>query len=64
MHDTSSVVGAAARYGIVALAVAATVKLVGALWILPVSVETATCRHCKDRLQVKWFVLVFVLSQF
>ncbi|MGB0031749.1 MAG: putative sulfate exporter family transporter, partial [Candidatus Sulfotelmatobacter sp.] len=35
IHDTSSVVGAAAKYGAVALAVATTVKLARALWIVP-----------------------------
>lgn len=35
IHDTSSVVGAAAAYGSSALAVAATVKLTRAVWIIP-----------------------------
>ena len=35
IHDTSSVVGAAAKYGAEALAVATTVKLARALWIVP-----------------------------
>ena len=37
IHDTSSVVGAAAKYGAVALAVGTTVKLARALWIVPMS---------------------------
>src|SRR5580693_6723242 len=41
IHDTSSVVGAAAKYGSVALAIATTVKLARALWIVPLSVATA-----------------------
>src|SRR5208337_1794180 len=41
IHDTSSVVGAAAKYGAVALAIATTVKLARALWIVPLSVATA-----------------------
>ncbi len=41
IHDTSSVVGAAARYGPVALAVGTTVKLARALWIVPLAVVTA-----------------------
>ena len=37
IHDTSSVVGAAATYGAGALAIGTTVKLTRALWIMPVS---------------------------
>src|SRR5678815_276453 len=37
IHDTSSVVGAAAAYGTDALATATTVKLARALWIAPVA---------------------------
>jgi len=38
IHDISSVVGATAKYGAVALAVGTTVKLARALWIVPHSV--------------------------
>jgi len=41
IHDTSSVVGAAGRYGPEALAIATTVKLARALWIIPVSLGAA-----------------------
>jgi uncharacterized integral membrane protein (TIGR00698 family) len=41
IHDTSSVVGAAARYGPEALAIGTTIKLARALWIVPVSLVTA-----------------------
>ena len=41
IHDTSSVVGAAAKYGNEALAIGTTVKLARALWILPVALVTA-----------------------
>ncbi|HEY4205669.1 MAG TPA: putative sulfate exporter family transporter [Puia sp.] len=37
IHDTSSVVGAAGKYGPEALQIATTVKLARALWIIPVS---------------------------
>jgi len=37
IHDTSSVVGAAAKYGMQALSVATTVKLVRTLWIVPIA---------------------------
>ncbi len=41
IHDTSSVVGAAAKYGNQALGVGTTVKLARALWIVPVSLLAA-----------------------
>jgi uncharacterized integral membrane protein (TIGR00698 family) len=41
IHDTSSVVGAAGRYGPEALQIATTVKLARALWIIPVSLLAA-----------------------
>src|ERR1700752_4762475 len=41
IHDTSSVVGGAAKYGAVALTIAATVKLARALWIVPLAWGTA-----------------------
>ncbi len=40
IHDTSSVVGAANKYGAEALQVATTVKLARALWIIPVAFLT------------------------
>ncbi len=42
IHDTSSVVGAAARYGPQALAIGTTVKLARALWIVPLTVLVAS----------------------
>jgi uncharacterized integral membrane protein (TIGR00698 family) len=41
IHDTSSVVGAAAKYGQIALMIGTTVKLARALWIVPVTLLTA-----------------------
>lgn len=41
IHDTSSVVGAAGRYGPQALQIATTVKLARVLWIIPVSLLAA-----------------------
>jgi uncharacterized integral membrane protein (TIGR00698 family) len=41
IHDTSSVVGAAAKYGAEALATATTVKLSRALWIIPITLVAA-----------------------
>ena len=62
IHDTSSVVGAGAKYGAVALAVATTVKLARALWILPVCAVTAAVRRSTARLQFPWFILFFILA--
>jgi uncharacterized integral membrane protein (TIGR00698 family) len=62
IHDTSSVVGATAKYGAVALAVGTTVKLARALWIVPVSVGTAMAGKSKARIQLPWFILFFCLA--
>jgi len=62
IHDTSSVVGAAAKYGAVALAVGTTVKLARALWIVPVSVRTAVLRGGKAKIQWPWFIALFCLA--
>jgi len=62
IHDTSSVVGAAAKYGTVALAVGTTVKLARALWIVPMSVGTAIVRGSKARIQWPWFIGLFCLA--
>lgn len=62
IHDTSSVVGAAAKYGALALAVGTTVKLARALWIVPMSVGTAVMRKSKARIQWPWFILFFCLA--
>jgi uncharacterized integral membrane protein (TIGR00698 family) len=69
IHDTSSVVGAAAKYGNEALAVGTTVKLARALWIVPVSLLTAAFmarltgkpRGAASGAKVKmpWFILFF-----
>ncbi|HUX43991.1 MAG TPA: putative sulfate exporter family transporter [Terracidiphilus sp.] len=62
IHDTSSVVGAAAKYGAIALAVGTTVKLARALWIVPMSVGTSAFRKSKARIQLPWFILFFCLA--
>jgi uncharacterized membrane protein YadS len=62
IHDTSSVVGAAARYGSIALVVGTTVKLARALWIVPLSVGTAAIRRSGTRIHWPWFILFFCLA--
>src|SRR2546425_6895700 len=62
IHDTSSVVGAAARFGAVALAVGTTVKLVRALWIVPMSIAAAVIKHARAKIQWPWFIAFFCLA--
>lgn len=62
IHDTSSVVGATAKYGATALAVGTTVKLTRALWIIPVSAVTAVTMKSKAKIQWPWFILLFFLA--
>jgi uncharacterized integral membrane protein (TIGR00698 family) len=70
IHDTSSVVGAAAKYGPQALAIGTTVKLARALWIVPVSLLTAayvsrmrrseSSSSHQAKVKVPWFIFLFV----
>jgi len=62
IHDTSSVVGAAAKYGAGALAVGTTVKLARALWIVPMSIATAVIKHSRAKIQWPWFIALFCLA--
>jgi uncharacterized integral membrane protein (TIGR00698 family) len=62
IHDTSSVVGAGARYGATALAVGTTVKLARALWIVPLAISTAMMRKSKAKVQWPWFILYFCVA--
>jgi len=62
IHDTSSVVGATAKYGPAALAIGTTVKLARALWIVPLSVVTAVALKSKARIQWPWFILLFCFA--
>ena len=62
IHDTSSVVGATAKYGPTALAVGTTIKLTRALWIVPLSLVTAVTLKSRARIQWPWFILFFCLA--
>lgn len=67
IHDTSSVVGAANKYGAEALQVATTVKLARALWIIPISLLTAFIfnRKSKDvgaKIKIPYFIGLFILA--
>lgn len=70
IHDTSSVVGAAAKYGPQALAIGTTVKLARALWIVPISLITAAYMRgvakregqpgVQAKIKVPWFIFLFL----
>jgi uncharacterized integral membrane protein (TIGR00698 family) len=63
IHDTSSVVGAAARFGPEALRIATTVKLTRALWIVPLTLATAAVfRKRSARVAVPWFIGFYVIA--
>ncbi|HEY2322654.1 MAG TPA: putative sulfate exporter family transporter [Thermoanaerobaculia bacterium] len=63
IHDTSSVVGAAAKYGNEALQIATTVKLTRALWIVPLTFATALAfRRKSAKIAIPWFIFLFLLA--
>jgi uncharacterized integral membrane protein (TIGR00698 family) len=63
IHDTSSVVGAASKYGTQALEVATTVKLARALWIIPVAfLSTLIFKNKGGKIKIPYFIGFFVLA--
>lgn len=63
IHDTSSVVGAAAKYGAEALQIATTIKLTRALWIIPVAIGTALVVHRRAaKIAIPWFIVFFFVA--
>ncbi|MBN2804413.1 MAG: putative sulfate exporter family transporter [Deltaproteobacteria bacterium] len=64
IHDTSSVVGAGATYGAEALQVATTVKLIRALWIIPLTLFIAFTQknRSEGKVKIPWFIGLFVIS--
>jgi uncharacterized integral membrane protein (TIGR00698 family) len=63
IHDTSSVVGAANKYGAEALQVATTVKLARALWIIPVALITALVfKNKTSKVKIPYFIGLFILA--
>ena len=62
IHDTSSVVGAADKYGAHALEVATTVKLARALWIIPVAfVSSFLFKNKAKKIGIPYFIGLFIL---
>ena len=63
IHDTSSVVGAANKYGAEALQIATTVKLARALWIIPISLLTAVIfKNKSSKIKIPYFIGLFILA--
>ena len=63
IHDTSSVVGAANKYGAEALQVATTVKLARALWIIPVAILSSWLfKNGKQKINIPYFIGFFILA--
>lgn len=63
IHDTSSVVGAAAKYGDQALEVATTVKLARALWVIPVAfLSMVFFKNKGGKVKLPYFIGLFILA--
>lgn len=63
IHDTSSVVGAASKYGDQALEIATTVKLARALWIIPVAfLSTFLFKNKESKVKIPYFIGLFVVA--
>lgn len=63
IHDTSSVVGAASKYGEQALQIATTVKLARALWIVPVAFGTSFIFSSNNtKVRIPYFIGLFILA--
>ena len=63
IHDTSSVVGAASKYGTQALEIATTVKLARALWIIPVAfASTFLFKNKNSRIKIPYFIGLFIVA--
>jgi uncharacterized integral membrane protein (TIGR00698 family) len=63
IHDTSSVVGAASKYGDQALQIATTVKLVRALWIVPIAIGTSIVfRRRPSPIRIPYFIVFFIVA--
>ena len=62
IHDTSSVVGAASKYGHEALQTATTVKFARALWIIPISFMLSFLNKSGGKIKIPYFIGFFVLA--
>lgn len=63
IHDTSSVVGAASKYGMDALRIATTIKLERALWIIPITLITAYVQHSQGvKIKIPYFIFLYIVA--
>lgn len=62
IHDTSSVVGAASKYGHESLQTATTVKLARALWIIPISFMLSFLNKSGGKVKIPYFIGFFILA--
>ena len=62
IHDTSSVVGAASKFGDEALHVATTVKLARALWIIPLAFVFSFLNKSETKVKFPLFIGFFILA--
>ncbi len=63
IHDTSSVVGAASKYGTQALEIATTIKLARALWIIPVAfLSTFLFKNRNTKIKIPYFIGFFIIA--
>lgn len=69
IHDTSSVVGAAATRSEEALQIATTTKLIRALWIIPLSLCVALFYNRKkgdnstaSKISIPWFIFLYIVA--
>lgn len=72
IHDTSSVVGAAAERSEEALQIATTTKLIRALWIIPLSLIIAVVynrsnksengKRSKSKVSIPWFIFLYIVA--
>ncbi len=66
IHDTSSVIGAAMHYGSDSVAIATTVKLARALWIIPTALIIgffwrSKKEHASQKKKYPWFIVGFLV---
>ncbi|MFY8328503.1 YeiH family protein [Pseudoalteromonas sp. ZZD1] len=62
IHDTSSVVGASATYGAVALSIATTVKLTRAMWIIPYTTLAGVFWRSEEKASIPLFIVGFLAA--
>lgn len=63
IHDTSSVVGSASKFGGEALQIATTIKLTRSLWIIPITfLSSFLFKNSSNKIKIPYFIFLFVLA--